>query len=390
MRIVNKVSLVLGALTSLAVSAPIDLSGAVKQHNKRDVVVVTNYVYVDEMSHEQQSADLAPAPAPSAEVPQYAPSANPEQQVETVVSLAPESAPESVPAQESAPSSTPAPATLSNDRVFSGLTYSPYQSDGSCGTYESVAADLIKVGQITGNIRIYSTDCSQLDYITQAITQNNLSLKVHAGIWTSNGSDRVSSETADLIRVLSNPANRNVIADVSVGNEEIYKGAMDEATLIGYINSVRSALRQNGYSLPVYTTEIDSLYSSNLIEASDLVQANIHSCFGGDNVSPKDLATLTVNRYNALKARAGSKYVRIGETGFPSSGQTSNCQGSIENQDAYTASFVCQARANNIDYFYFEAKDSLWKVNAPSYERSYGVLNSDASAKINLGFLGQC
>ncbi|KAJ1938242.1 hypothetical protein GGF37_004884, partial [Kickxella alabastrina] len=144
-----------------------------------------------------------------------------------------------------------------------GLTYSPYNTDGTCSDFNTVADQLLKIATVTSNIRLYSTDCSQLSNVLEAVAKNNIALGVHVGIWVTDGVSRMESDLDQFV-VAAKHYDSSLIKGVSVGNEEIFKG-MSESTLIEYINQVRARLQAEGMShIPVYTTETDAHFSKAL------------------------------------------------------------------------------------------------------------------------------
>ncbi|KAJ2118908.1 hypothetical protein GGF48_004418, partial [Coemansia sp. RSA 921] len=159
------------------------------------------------------------------------------------------------------------------ERALWGLTYSPYNTDGSCPDLATVTSQLQKVAGVTSNIRLYSTDCSQLRNALQAISSSNLNLGIHAGLWISDGESRMQSDLDEFIAA-AKQYDSSLIKGLSVGNEDLSKG-MSESTLIGYINQVRARLQSEGLGhIPVYATEQDALFSQSLAAACDLVQIN--------------------------------------------------------------------------------------------------------------------
>ncbi len=73
------------------------------------------------------------------------------------------------------------------------------------------------------------------------------------------------------------------------------------------------------------------------------------------------------------------KRVVIGETGWPSAGSPNNeAVPSLENQRRFYLEFLALADANNVDYFYFDAFDELWKIEEPGGV-GYATKNGDSS-----------
>ncbi|KAJ2177992.1 hypothetical protein EV181_006357, partial [Coemansia sp. RSA 532] len=259
------------------------------------------------------------------------------------------------------------------ERALWGLTYSPYNTDGSCPDLATVTSQLQKVAGVTSNIRLYSTDCSQLRNALQAISSSNLNLGIHAGLWISDGESRMQSDLDEFIAA-AKQYDSSLIKGLSVGNEDLSKG-MSESTLIGYINKVRARLQSEGLGhIPVYATEQDALFSQSLAAACDLVQINVHTIFDSAFTSIDASVQSVINRVNTVKANAAKgKLVRVGETGWASAGNTGPSPLTLANEILYVQKFRCAARKSGLEYFYFEAKDALWKQGQAVSEQNFGI-----------------
>ncbi|KAJ1718360.1 hypothetical protein LPJ53_006560, partial [Coemansia erecta] len=176
------------------------------------------------------TSTAAPAPASSTpvaaptttEAPAPAPATTSEAPAPETTSEAPAPETSSASAPESTGSNNSGSSSGGSGSLW-GLTYSPYNTDGSCPDVGTVAGQLAKVAAVTSNIRLYSTDCSQLSNALQAITSNNLNLNIHAGIWISNGDARMQSDLNDFV-LAAKQYGTGLIKGVSVGNEDISKG----------------------------------------------------------------------------------------------------------------------------------------------------------------------
>ncbi|KAJ2328829.1 hypothetical protein H4S02_001888 [Coemansia sp. RSA 2611] len=323
----------------------------------------------------------SPAPAPSLS-PQPAPS--PQPSPTPVSSPAPAPSPE--PETSSSIAAQPDKPSYSSGSLW-GLTYSPYNNDGSCPDIGTVSAQLQKVAGVTSNIRLYSTDCSQLRNALQAISTGNIGINIHAGIWISDGASRMQSDLDEFVAAVKQYGS-GLVKGVSVGNEDISKG-MSESTLIGYINQVRARLQAEGLgNIPVYATEQDAHFTQAIAAVCDLVQVNIYSIFDSIFTSVDSSVQSVIQRADNIKNNvAGGKPVRFGETGWSSSGSTGPSPLSLLNEIAYVQKFKCAAAKAGYDYFYFEAKDALWKNGAAASEQNFGIFNSDYVQKFDLGLL---
>ncbi|KAJ2852325.1 hypothetical protein IWW36_000468 [Coemansia brasiliensis] len=271
-----------------------------------------------------------------------------------------------------------------------GLTYSPYNINGSCPDLATVSSQLLKVAQVTGNIRLYSTDCSQLRLIVQAISNANINLKIYAGIWISNGATRMNSDLDEFVSIAKQYGS-SLIKGLSVGNEEVSKG-MGEPTLIEYINQVRSRLQTEGLGhIPIYTTEQDAHFSSALANVCDVIQVNLQTVFDSTFTSITESVNSVLQRANSVKTNiANGKPVRIGETGWSSAGNIGPSPLTLENEIAYAQKFKCAAADAGYEYFYFEAKNALWKQGEATSEQNFGIFSADFMPKFDFSLLSSC
>ncbi|KAJ2246027.1 hypothetical protein GGI13_005603 [Coemansia sp. RSA 455] len=299
-------------------------------------------------------------------------------------------APEVYPAAPEPPNTGANNGSITRVRPLWGLTYSPYNTDGSCPDVNTVTAQLHKVAAATGHIRLYSTDCSQLSSVLQAITRNNIALDVYAGIWLAAGPTRMQADLDQFVAA-AKTYGTGLIKGLSVGNEDISNG-MSEATLIGYINQVRARLQAEGLSgIPIYTTEQDAKFSRAMAAASDIVQVNIYAMFDGYFANLDASVKSVIQRANHIKNNvAGGKLVRFGESGWASSGNTGPSPLTLANEIAYAQKFKCAAAAAGFEYFYFEAKDAQWKAGAVASEQNFGIFNAGFTPKFDFGLLNSC
>ncbi|KAJ2156401.1 hypothetical protein GGH15_005565 [Coemansia sp. RSA 562] len=342
---------------------------------------------------------VVPAPAPTSVVPPPStptptptPTPSPKPQPSSSPNPSPEPVytPESTSEPVTSSAAAPEPEKPASSGSLWGLTYSPYNTDGSCPDVGTVTSQLQKVAGVTSNIRLYSTDCSQLRNALQAISSSNLNLGIHAGLWISDGDSRMQSDLDEFIAA-TKQYDSSLVKGVSVGNEDLSKG-MSESTLIGYINQVRARLQSEGLGhIPVYATEQDAHFTKAIAAVCDVVQVNIYSIFDSIFTSVDSSVKSVIQRADNIKNNvAGGKPVRFGETGWSSAGSTGPSPLSLASEIAYVQKFKCAAAAAGYDYFYFEAKDALWKKGQALSEQSFGIFGSDFVQKFDFGLLNLC
>ncbi|KAJ2713567.1 hypothetical protein H4R19_002182 [Coemansia spiralis] len=271
-----------------------------------------------------------------------------------------------------------------------GLGFSPYNDDGSCADLGKVTSQLEAVAKIASNIRLYATDCSQLANAMQAISNSGLSLGVHAGIWASSGPDRVNAELDQFVAA-AKKYDRALIKGLSVGNEALRNGVSVDQ-LIGHIQNVRARLKAEGLGgIPVYTTEVDTAFTPALVDACDLLQINLQVVFGSAFTSTSASAHEVISRADAFKSKfARGKSVQIGEAGWPSAGKLGPFPLTLDNQKGFARAFKCLVDKTDYNYFYFEAKDALWKSGQSLPEQSFGVFSAGFTPKFDFGLFNSC
>ncbi len=149
---------------------------------------------------------------------------------------------------------------------------------------------------------------------------------------------------------------------VIVGSEALLRGDVTEQQLLAYMSAVRQQIPSG---VPVTTADVYGILLGHpaVMQASDVILANFYPYWEG---YPIDYAVCGLSSmYQQVVAAAAGKQVIVSETGWPSSGNTvGSAIPSAANSAAYFIGFVSWARANNVQYFYFEAFDELWKASS--------------------------
>ena len=209
---------------------------------------------------------------------------------------------------------------------------------------------------------------------------HKLGLKIAMGAWISNNLATNETEINNLIAA----ANRGEADLLIVGSETVlraengttpFPGA--EAKIIEYINRVKNAVPAN---LPVtYADTYNTLLNHpNLVAACrDVLFVNYYPYWEGVRL---DKAMLDLNsKHEQVVAVAGGKKVIVSEAGWPSAGaKLGEALPSLDSASWYFLDFVSWARNKNIDYFFFEAFDSVWKSHnpqLPQVESHWGILD---------------
>ena len=208
------------------------------------------------------------------------------------------------------------------------------------------------------------------------LVARSLGLKAAIGAWLGRDLAANEQQVTNLINICQ--AGQCDLA--IVGSEVLLRGDLSEAQLIDYIKRVRQAVPA---SIPVTTADvyIQFLTHPNVIANIDLIMANFYPYWEGTRI---DLAMGALHtRYGEVKAAAGGKQVIVSETGWPSAGdQIGAAVPSSQNASFYFLNFVSWARANEIQYFYFESFDESWKAKHEGPQGAHwGIWDKDGNLK---------
>ena len=239
-------------------------------------------------------------------------------------------------------------------KVF-GFDFSPLvngQSPGSYVTPEQIRVRLRMIAPYTVWVRTYSS-LNGLDQVCPIAHQMGLKCAAGASIYGS------AVDTQELAS-LENLAASGYVDLAVIGTEAVYRQNVLAQTLAGMIAQFRAAAP----GVPVTTADTYQSYLDNpsLVSAVDLVYLNVYPYF--ESVSLQNSPSWVNAWYRIVAAAASPKSVWISETGWPGS----------SNSDAasYFLSLESWARAENVNLFYFEALNEIWKGGL---EATFGVFN---------------
>lgn len=248
---------------------------------------------------------------------------------------------------------------------ISGLNFGPYTDgqDPNVGSHvdeEQLRARMEIIKPYTEWVRTFG---STNGLEKSGAIAHTLGLKAALGAWISADLAANEREIENLIAA----AEADEADMLIVGSEVLLRGDLSEQAVINYIDRVKQAVPK----LPVSYVDVYGILLShpNIIDAVDVVLVNYHPYWEGISV---DAAVAAIQGWHArVTAAAEGKQVIVSETGWPSGGNTiGRAVPSSENAASFFLNFVSWARANNTDYFYFEAFDESWKA---SYEGPQGA-----------------
>lgn len=248
------------------------------------------------------------------------------------------------------------------------LSYSPYTSSGGCKAVSDIETDLQTIyGQGFQCIRLYGTDCNQIQNVLTAMSSTGCSFKLFLGIYDLSSA---SSETSALISAMN--SDWTDVITISVGNEPVNQGLATPATVISTTASVRSQLRaynprfqgancSAGYTGPVVAVDtFIAIYNNpSLCQASDYVAANAHAYFDG-TVAASGAGAWVAQQASKLASVCGGKGVLITETGWPSAGNANGAAIPSKANQATAKAGILSSMGNKC--VLFSAFDDAWKA----------------------------
>ena len=336
-------------------------------------VLIISAFYVTLFYHPNSTPETSPSPSSTNQLdssPTYSPKTSPTISVTT--------------------SPTPTPTvkpnvTIAESLNANGLCYGPFRDGqspdaGIFPTTDQIKEDLETLRDMTGTIRTYSSTNSSESIPAIA---KQLGFKVFQGVFLSNNTEQNEAEVKNAIDL----ANQNLVNSIIVGNEILLTNTLSESTLIQYIKEVKQNVPA---SVTVTTAEPwrQWLDHPNLTKEADYLMVHIHPFWEKQTI--ETAAQYVIDRYNDVTKQYPDKQVVIGETGWPTAGNTTwagvpnQTIPNETNQKRFLKEFTQLAANNNITYFYFDAFDEEYKWN----ERSLSGTTEQTTPPLNRTFSG--
>ncbi|KAJ6259571.1 Glucan 1,3-beta-glucosidase [Drechslerella dactyloides] len=275
---------------------------------------------------------------------------------------------------------------------FAGFNMGTYTSSGGCMSQGDWVNALRKVKSFNNPsfkfsvVKVFTTSqCSCLSNALNAARQVG-GIKIWAGIWTTPYATFQSdkNEVANQVR----GPNANLIAGVSVGSEELFRGTLSASTLAGYIWDVKGMV-QNSYgktNIPVGTSDgIGALLNGAnqaVLDASDVMMVTDYPFYGGTNIN----SALSAFKHDwwALGAKMNGRPLVVGETGWPTGGQTvGQAVPTTSTAGQYFRQIACWMRTTRKPFFWFQGIDEPWKTGAAA-ETQFGVSSYGGNQKFSM------
>jgi len=270
---------------------------------------------------------------------------------------------ETAPAIDTAPEEEPQPQP---HYVMYGLNFGPYTREGQDPNFNTLVTEeqtkslLVTINPYTEWIRTFGCSDSLENVAAQA---RELGLKTAVGAWLDKDLEANEKELAKLISIAEQGDAHLLI----VGSEVLLRKDLSVDALITYISRVKTAVP---WIKVAYADTYDVILKhSDILDAVDVILVNYYPYWEG--IAVEEAMRHINEKHEQLLAMANGKTVIVGETGWPSGGDTiGEAVPSAENAAYYFLNFVSWARANEVAYFYFEAFDEPWKAE---YEGPQGA-----------------
>ncbi|KAJ6161760.1 hypothetical protein N7485_009990 [Penicillium canescens] len=239
-----------------------------------------------------------------------------------------------------------------------GMTYSPYTEGGNCKTKQEVLKDITDIKKKGFNlVRVYSSDCSGLEFIGDACKE--LGLNMIVGVYIDSTG---TSGAQEQVEAISKWAQWSMVELIVVGNEAIQSGYCDAGSLATFIASAKSTFKAAGYTGQVTTTEPINVWqqygASALCSSVDIVGANIHPFFNAD-VTAEKAGEFVAQEFKVLEQICSGKDVVNLETGWPNAGMSNGA--AIPGVSEQATAVKSIAKAVGSKSIFFSYSNDLWK-----------------------------
>ncbi|KAK5662608.1 hypothetical protein OQA88_8522 [Cercophora sp. LCS_1] len=262
------------------------------------------------------------------------------------------------------------PSSDGNATFQAGVTYSPYNPDGTCRTAAQILDDFHRIAAQSDPpfslVRIYGVDCDQVARVMPAA--DAIGVKLFMGIF--NLDDLSSQIDALVVGVRASSRGWDAVDTVSVGNELVNNGQATAKQVMDAVAAARASLRSAGYQGPVVTVDTFLAVERNpiLCDASDYCAVNIHAFFDA-NTAAGEAGNFVARKVLDVKEVLSNKDMKVvvTESGWPWQGNTNGkAVPGRENQRTAVRSIVdvFQREAPG-GLILFTAFDDGWKKAEP-------------------------
>ncbi|SGZ38507.1 uncharacterized protein HGUI_00707 [Hanseniaspora guilliermondii] len=288
-------------------------------------------------------------------------------------------------------------SNISHTNTFDGINYTPQGIlYPKCEVIaKDVILDLLTISNVTNKIKTSGVQCKQVRYIIEAIKMFNINLKISIGVLITKNDDFNNKQIDEVEYVLDNYPFA-AVESIFVGNEVLNRNITDENTLIQYITRLKQKINEKGLNISVGTSELGGMISKRLIEASDVMGANIYPFFTGQVVqtSADWVFDYQQNELTKLIKEYPNKSIIITEVGWPYiGGKHKKAVAGPKHCQKFMSDFICKSKQKKINYFYSGAFDDPWKKvyykDNNKWQTEWAIFNNQRTLKPHLT-LPQC
>ena len=258
------------------------------------------------------------------------------------------------------------------------VCYSPYRDGqepgGASPTEAQIREDFKILAPLVKGIRTYASDGIHAQIPKLALEAG---IEVHMGAWIGK-EDAANLSQVNALIALAKSGNAS-LKGLIVGNEVLLRQDVTKARLIEYIKMVKNA----GTGIPVTTADIYQRITDNsadLAPVVDYVLCHVHPFW--ENVSAENGAAHVLKGWKQVSAKYPGKRVIVGETGFPSAGQT---RGAAVPGDAAQARFTDDlarlGAKEGMSFMLFTSFDEAWKGAEGPVGANWGIWKSNRTEK---------
>jgi exo-beta-1,3-glucanase (GH17 family) len=270
--------------------------------------------------------------------------------------------------------------------LFAGVSYAPSHANADTAeayaSEDRIRSDLQILSKVTSRVRTYSIE-NGMSHVPAIAA--SLGMKVSIGIWLGPDQAANQKQVEAAIRLIQ--ADHGAIDRVFVGNETLLRGDLNLEELRDYLRQVKHGAGERPIEVTTGETWGYWLKYPDLASDCDVIGAHIIPYWDGYVL--KDAVQDVVDQLTTLKQAFPGTPIVIGETGWPSRGQThEGAVPSPEGQTQFLSELLSNPATKNADYYIVEAFDQPWKASSEGeVGPGWGIFNSSGVAKVDFAKL---
>ncbi len=265
-------------------------------------------------------------------------------------------------------------------------SYAPYR-EGQSPFMEGI---VIPAWQIEEDMAILSKrfDCVRTYSVNQGLDQvpaiaAKHGMKVLLGVWISRDRDKKCSNDSEIeiaVRLTNEPALKDAIMAVIVGNEVLLRREQTAEQMTNWIKKVKARV-----NVPVTYADVWEFWLKNpsVAEAVDYMTVHILPYWEDEPKAIDEAIRHLRDILAMMHAKFPGKTLFIGETGWPSAGRTrEGAVPSRANQARYIREFVLAVGQEKVDYNVIESFDQPWKrIQEGTVGGHWGIFDVERAQK---------